>query len=65
MPRKPPIGDMIIGTLIIGIIGWSPYITIWALNNLFNLQITQSIWSYLSMLWLFIVIYFLTVPYED
>jgi len=46
----------LIGLLIIILVFVAPLISIWALNTLFSLSIPTTIWTYLAMLWLHVVI---------
>jgi hypothetical protein len=44
----------LVGLLILLIV-FSPLITIWALNTLFNLGIAYTIWTWLATAWLSLV----------
>ena len=46
----------LLGILIIILVIVSPIFSIWALNTLFSLAIPTTIWTYLAMLWLHILI---------
>ena len=46
----------LLGLLIIVLVIASPLLSIWALNTLFSLAVPTTIWTYLAMLWLHIVI---------
>lgn len=52
---KETLGIVGLIILIIALIGVGPVITIWSINTLFSMNITYSLWTWLSVVWLSLV----------
>lgn len=44
--------------LVIAIFVYSPLVTIWSINQLTNLNVQYTFWTWLAMNWCHIIIYF-------
>ena len=52
-------GTVLFVVLLLAVIAFimlSPMFTIWALNTLFHLEIPVNFWTYVSMLWLHLIL---------
>jgi hypothetical protein len=42
----------VITVIVLGIVVFSPFVTIWSLNTLFSLDIAYDVWTWLAVVWL-------------